>query len=176
MISWTEIKNEHDPRGTYTHQIKWNPPASSGFIVQYVDVEDPCNILSGYTLPYYEAWRVDEGKVVNEVPGPNDYDDSFSNCWDGEWPATEIAIETAERQMKKAGTNDCFIAYHCVIFWIPANTADYEEVNMWNTGEDAGIRMAGKLKASYVAPKNLTRGQRREFRADFRLDAEKQAK
>jgi hypothetical protein len=36
-----------------------------------------------------------------------DYDYSFSNCWDGEWPATEIANEIAERQMKIAGTNDC---------------------------------------------------------------------
>jgi hypothetical protein len=54
MISWAEIKNEHDPGGTYIHHIKRNPTEDSGFIVQYVDVEDPCNILSGYTRPYAE--------------------------------------------------------------------------------------------------------------------------
>ena len=167
MVSWIEVLSKVNPLGTFTHQIKWVPPTTSGFIVQYVNVEDPFQLLSGYGQPYYEVWRVENGKITNDAPRPEEYDDSFSNCWDDEWPGTQIAIETAERQMERAGTDHSYVAYHCRVFWIQAGTDGAAEIENWKTGEEQGIRMAGKLKASYTAPADIGEGRVREFRADF---------
>ena len=170
-VSWKEIKTDIDPRGLYTHQIKWIPPKSSGFIVQRVEVEDPAHLLSGYEKPYYEAWRVEDGTVLDsdgESVSESKYDDSFTNCHDGDWPENEIAIETAERQMKSLGIDHTNVAYYCRVYWVEGGSETAEEVNLWPPGEKIGIIMAGKLKASYVEPKGIGEGVDRDtFRAIF---------
>lgn len=175
---WTVVKDERDFRGAYTYQIKWNPPVDSGYIVQKVDVEDPVQLLSGFTQPYYEAWKVDNGKVVYDASDPEDnddslyYDDSFSNCCNGWDHAVKIAIETARRKMEEKQIQCCYVKYHCRVFWIQDGTIGADEIKRWKTGEEEGICMAGKLKASYNAPKDLCNGEKREFEVNFKLDAD----
>ena len=169
MITWSIIKNQIDNQGAFTQLIKWNPPNSSGYIVQYVRVEDPMQLLSGYNQPYYEAWRIEDGKVTYDYSSEEEYDDSFSNCYNGFSFAVEIAKENVEREMKSNNIKETYITYHCIVYFVQDGSLGANEINDWKRGEELGIQMAGKLKASYIAPNNLGLGTEREFKASFYL-------
>lgn len=163
MLEWKELKTSIDPHGSFTHQINWLPPAASGFIVQYVSVDDPLHLLPNYANPYYEAWHVKNGKVVYDMKDADEYDDSFSNCADGFFCKT-VADGNREK-MIKACVDSTHIEYNCIVYWI--NEEDADDIKKWKTGEEKGISMAGKLKASWHSPLHLGQGKTRVFRANF---------
>lgn len=159
-----------DERGSFTHQIKWVPPkGSSGYIVQYVSVDDPlCLIKESYDKPYYEAWRVENGIVIYDFNTDTYYDDSFSNCYDG-----LLKGDIAENNLKKMKAHNVVrthIAYNCMVYWTDVNTTAAKEIDSWKRGIEIDICMAGKLKASYEKPSGLGEGKERIFRADFIAD------
>lgn len=167
MVDWIIKKSETDPQGTYTQQIVWVPPKGSGFIVQRVELSDPLKLLSGYSKPYYEAWKVEDGVVLHEGEGPVSYDDSFSNCWDGESIGPQIAIDSTQRKLRDKNAEQGKIVYNCLVFWVPRGSLAFDEVAKWPRADKIGITMAGKLRASYDAPARIGVGKPRLFEAVF---------
>lgn len=163
-----------DYRGAYTYQIKWILPINkykNGFIVQRVEIEDPCNIISGYRKPFFEAWRVDDGVVNYDDESSIIYDDSFSNCADGfDSYFIDNAIEYTQNQMNKNGVSQTYIVYKCLVYWVNDENEIANEINDWKKGIQNEIIMAGNLKSSYNEPGILSvEDLQRVFRVDFKL-------
>ena len=167
MIDWIVIKDEHDSQGTFTHQIKWIPPTRNGFIVQRVEVVDPYKLLTGYEKPYYEAWKVKQGEICYYEESYNEYDDSFSNCWNGDSFGIEIAKETFSKKMEIYKKKTASVKYNCLVYWIEENSISSQVIQNWKRGEEIGIMMAGKLKASYEAPPEIGEGIKRNYSVEF---------
>lgn len=169
-INWKVIFDMNDEVGLFTHQIKWIPPENSGFIVQYVELDDPLHIIKNYEKPYYEAWKVEKGKVLHEGTGSDEYDDCFSN--EGDYQITrQFAIDTVQTNMKKNKVAEAFISYNCLIYWVEEGSNAYNEVGEWGKGYDIGISMARELRASYIRPKGLKEGRNRFYKATFKQQA-----
>ena len=164
MISWNVVKNDINPKGLYTHHINWNPPKGSGFIVQRVEVDDPVGLISGYERPYYEAWRVEDGIVLDE--GLEGTDDSFSNCCDGIFDVTE----DVQDKMKENCVDHTYVAYNCLVYWAEDDSEAAAEISKWKRANEIQIIMAGKLRASYTDPVGLEKGVERLFKAEFIQD------
>ena len=77
-----ECNNERKD-ANYCLKIKWNVKEISGycnaegFIVQRVELIDETGIISNYNGPYFEAWKVKDGKTEY-----SDFDDAFQNGLD----------------------------------------------------------------------------------------------
>lgn len=170
VLEWAVVKNMVDVNGSFTHQIKWNAPADSGFIVQYVEVIDPLKTIRNYTKPYYEAWKVENGTVIHEGNGDEQYDDSFTNEQNGSYLiCKQFAIDAVQNAMKKEKVSTMSISYNCKVFWVDKDDCAYSIINNWEKGDDCGITMAGQLRASYIAPGSIGEGISRIFKADFVL-------
>ncbi len=167
LIRWEVVFDQMDSLGRYTHQIKWIPPQKSGYIVQYVELEDPIGLIRIYEKPYYEAWRVKDGKVIHEVKGPEKYDDSFSNENNGEFQINrQLAIDGTQNWMRKAKVTKTYVTYKCKVFWVDEGSDSYKNVNQWKRGV---VRMALNLRSSYEAPGVLCDGIDRVYTAPFQL-------
>ncbi len=164
-IRWEAMENDYcDPRGAFTHKIKWIVPCASGFIVQRVTLEDELNIVNNYTKPYYEAWEVIDGTIVKDGDGPEDYDDCFSLGGDGSFPMTrEFAINGCQRKLRDASVIQTTITYNCEVYWIDNNTESAREIKRWKRGCNDGISMADELRASFDAPSDLPEGKKRSY-------------
>lgn len=166
MIDWKTIDYDVNPLGSFTWSIKWILPKTSGFIVQRVEIDDPMNLLEGsYDRPYYEAWIVVDGVVIHEDEGPEYYDDSFSNCGDGFF--MNIVAENNAKKIKTVGVQKTYVSYNCRVFWVESGTVAYRTVEQWKPADQIGIKMAGKLRASYDAAFELDEGKERKFTAEF---------
>ena len=163
MVDWKVLETTIDPHGSFTHQINWVPPTASRFIVQYVSVDDPLHLLPNYVKPYYEAWRVEDGKVVYDMKSADKYDDSFTNCLDG-FICKSVAEDNREKIIA-AGVDGTYVEYDCLVYWI--DEEDAADVKNWKTGDIERITMAGKLKASWNPPSHLGEETTRVFRAVF---------
>lgn len=154
LITFDIVDDFKDERGAYTHRVKWNPPAGTGFILQYVEVEDPLKLLSNYDGPYYEAWNVTDGKTDYEG-----FDDSFSN--DGDGLLSDIAIGSVQRKLTK---DTGYIEYRTKIYWISIDDPVYKEIEQW----DHEVSMANELRSSYKAPVGpIVQDNEHPFRVDF---------
>jgi len=174
IIDWKVVYEDVNPLGSFTCQIVWLPPAGNGFIVQYVSVDDPTHLLRNYKKPYYEAWKVQDGKVIHEGSGTDEYDDSFTNCSDGLTRSGE-ALNSAEK-IKAAGLQYSHVAFNCKVFWVEADSEAYNSVNSWKPGKEIGITMAGTLRASYDAISGSDNGIDRLFIANFDMGGRKDLK
>ena len=155
MIGYDIVNSEIDERGSFFHQIKWIPPKESGFILQYVEVDDPNNLLPNYEKPYYEAWKVIDGKTEYE-----NYDDSFSNG--GEPDFKEYTIPGVQKKLKDDSN---YIEFSAKVYWIGIDDPVYKEIEQWNHE----VGMANELRSSYKAPKGtIHQVNSRRFRADFK--------
>ena len=109
---------------------------ASGYIVQEV------MIINTTTIPdidervhYYEAWRVVNGKCVDEDDVP---DDTFRCGFE------EIKHWMLEKSLGKAGE----VKYLCKIYWVDESDNHFKIVNSWKERE---VRYAAKLKSILVA-------------------------
>ena len=160
MIKFSVTKDEHDQRGSFTHLVKWNPPARTGYILQYVEVIDPMHFLGNYEKPYYEAWKITDGKTVND-----DFDDCFSN--DGRGFFKDYAIDEVQRKLSDATG---FVEYRTKVYWIDAGDQAYYEIENWGSP----VSMASELPSSYKAPGALpTPDLERTYRVEFVKQIEK---
>ena len=170
-VEWKEVRTSVNKYGTFTHQIIWEPPHSNGFIVQYVAVEDEYGLIGNYSSPYYEAWKVKDGIVVHEGAGSDEYDDSFSNEFDGEFiPISKSVQSNVQQKMREVGTGEAFVHFDCLVYWVEEGTAGADEISKWKQGKEIGVSMAGTLRASLEAPVGLKSGASRSFIANFTLD------
>lgn len=171
QIEWTVVFDKSDASGWFTHQIKWMiPPRESGCIVQYVEVIDPLGVLRAYKKPYYEAWLIEDGAVLHDGYGDEEYDDSFSNEGNGELLILkQQAIEIVQNSLKRTGCTSSYVEYRCMAYWVEKETSIYEKVKDWKSGSEAGIMMANQLRASYFSPGELDNGKARYYRADFKI-------
>ena len=169
LINWNVIYSENDFEGRYTHQIKWEPPKKSGFIVQYIELEDPIKMTITYNGPYYEAWKVEDGLIVHDTEGPKNYDDSFSNEEGGVFQLTkQLAIDGTQYSMKKAGVDNTYVKFICTVYWVDKDSATYAIIDKWKRGyEEGGVQMAHNLRSSYNNPGGLECGINREYTAYF---------
>jgi hypothetical protein len=127
-----------------------------------VEIDDPVNLLEGsYDRPYYEAWKVVDGVVIHEDEGPEYYDDSFSNCGDGFFMNT--VAENNAKKIRTVGVQKTYVSYNCRVFWVESGTVAYRTVEQWKPADQIGIKMAGKLRASYDATIELDEGKERKF-------------
>ena len=170
QVEWMVVFDKSDTSGWFTHQIKWIPPQGSGCIVQHVEVVDPLEILRAYKKPYYEAWLIEDGVVLHDGYGNEEYDDSFTNEGDGELLILKHqAIEIVQNSLKKAGCKSSYVEFRCMTYWVEKETSIYEKVKAWKRGSEAGIMMANQLRASYFSPGELDNGKARYYRTDFEI-------
>ena len=173
QVAWDVVYEQIDKEGRYTQQIKWIPPQESGFIVQYVEVEDSLSTINNYEKPYYEAWKVEDGTVIHEGSGPTEYDDSFSNDGNGEYQiCIQFAKDAIQNAMKRTDVKSMSIFYNCCVYWVEIGSETYKIIDQWKRGDESGITMARQLRASYDNPGGLVDGTPRTFRADFELNEE----
>lgn len=172
-LSYKVIESEINDQGAYTHQIKWVIPIEfdkSGYIVQRVEIEDPCKLLPNYVKPYFEAWRIIDGKIYYDDNSPIEHDDSFSNCCDDmKTIFCEIAIENTQRKMRENEVNSTYVLYKCIVYWVDDADDCASKIHEWKKGNENNITMAGNLKASYEKPGELVKCFDRVFRAEFKL-------
>ena len=171
-VNWNTVFEQTNPDGRYTLQIKWLPPQKSGCIVQFVEIEVPIGTIPSnvYKKPYFEAWLVEDGMVIHDGDGPDEYDDSFSNEENGILPINrQLAIDGVQYSMRRANANHSYIQFNCTVFWVDKETSTYETIRGWRRGFDNGIVMARELRSSYNKPVGLGDGKERKFKADFIL-------
>ena len=173
-IDWKVVYEDVNPLGSFTCQVVWLPPAGNGFIVQYVSVDDPLRLLPNYDCPYFEAWKVQNGKVIHEGRGSDEYDDSFSNCADG-FNRLNVGEKNADK-IKAAGLQYSHVTFNCKVFWVEEDSEPYDTVSNWKRANEIGITMAGALRASYDAPSGLDKGMERLFVANFDVGRRKDLK
>ena len=140
MVDYEVLKDEKSERGYYTRLIKWKPPIRSGYIVQYVEIIDPLHIIPNYERPYYEAWKVKDGKTQYAI-----YDDEFSNEEAG--LLRDDAINQIQQKIDSAG----FIEYKTKSIWVDIENPVYNQIAKWKSG----ISMARDLPSTYEPPENL---------------------
>ena len=139
------VKFEIDNRNHYLFEIKWKAEfllGKNGYIVQFVKVLNTITGIGIEDRPYFEAWKVTNGKTKN-----SDYDDRFE-CFFIE----SIGI----------------IKYETEIYWIDHNSELYNIVSEWRSQT---VRMAVDLPATYEFPelRGYPPMFRREFIYDNRF-------
>ncbi len=159
-IGFIELSDNYkESSGVFRHRIKWIPPKEDGFIVQYVELEDPLRIIHNYTKPYYEAWIVEKGKTKYE-----DYDDEFNNDGDGTFRLE--MIDVVQERLKKTGEKNSVICYKCRVYWVPKGTPSYDEVDKWEPlKENMSADLPCSFDFSYLGEIDL----KREYRVRIEL-------
>ena len=125
--------------GVYRLAIKWNVPTiskgESGYVVQKITVTDTIKLIGNYSGPYYEAWKVSDGKNL-----PGDYDDHFQpGGYDDFWNAL-----ISDMTEGKSG----IIQYDAEVYWISDKFPLHNQIAAWKEEE---VSMAGELPAIMAA-------------------------
>ncbi len=156
-IYYKEITKSCDkPYACFYYSIRWNvenitgKKAANGYIVQYVYNENTTTINGVSKDPYYEAWKVENGIVVDTIH--KQYDDVFEFGEFFEW-------EQIENSLGKRG----IIRYKTKVFWIDVSNPYFNNVDAW---EDKNV-YAGGLKATLAIDCNFLADRDSLFKRKF---------
>ena len=75
--------------------------------------------------------------------------------------------ENNAKKIRTVGVQKTYVSYNCRVFWVESGTVAYRTVEQWKPADQIGIKMAGKLRASYDATIELDEGKERKFTAEF---------
>lgn len=141
-------KKEYDNNKSFAYYIlgiNWIPQniiddeEKNGYIVQKVRFLNTTGINmnreKNNDIKYYEAWKVENQKVVKQ--NPQDYDDEFS------YGNKYILEDCIRNSLGKSG----IIKYSSQVYWISEKNNLYNIVNQW---EENKVEMSNGLKSTYL--------------------------
>ncbi len=140
-----EPKENNQPYAYYFWGIHWipnniiNDGEKNGYIVQKVNFLNTTGIEINQDnkddFEYYEAWKVENEKVVNM--GQAKFDDEFS------YGNKYIIGECIRNSLGKIG----IIKYSSQVYWIGEKNKIYNIIDKW---EENKVKMSNGLKSEYV--------------------------
>jgi hypothetical protein len=139
---WDVLYNDNQRKYAYFNfSIKWKVSditksiSSNGYIVQKVTCTNSSSISGIELEPYYEAWKVINGKCIKATAC--EPDDVF------EWGSLSFIQLQIGNSLGKSGE----IIYKTQVYWIDERDSLYKTVDLWKEGT---VYAAGNLKSCYV--------------------------
>ena len=140
-----EPKENNQPYAYYLLGIHWiphniiNDGEKNGYIVQKVKFLNTTGIKINQDnkddFEYYEAWKVENEKVVNM--GQAEFDDAFL------YGNKNVIGDCIRNSLGKIG----IIKYSSQVYWISEKNKIYNIIDKWKENK---VKMSGGLKSEYV--------------------------
>jgi hypothetical protein len=122
----------------YLLSINWIPKniindhCNDGYIVQKVNLTNDTGIKEIKNISYYEAWQVQDKKVIKNNHELSDDTYRYLNI--------NNIDEILKDSLGKVGN----ISYEAEVYWVSKNNILYDEINSWKYGD---VVEAGSLKS-----------------------------